>query len=64
MLGRPCYVCTKTLISVLYLKLSFIFCYHLEPAHGWGKTTRTLAPLRQVVRYPTRNECMGWFAQI
>ena len=31
---------------------------------GWDKTTRTLAPWRQEFRHPTRNECMGWFAQI
>ena len=30
---------------------------------GWGETTRTLVPWRQGFRHPTRNECMGWFAQ-
>ena len=32
--------------------------------HGWGKPNRTLVPWRQRFRRPTRNECMGWFAQI
>ena len=31
---------------------------------GWGETTRTLVPWRGGFRHPTRNECMGWFAQI
>ena len=31
---------------------------------GWDGTTRTLLPWRQGFRHPTRNECMGWFAQI
>ena len=29
-----------------------------------GEPTRTLVPWRQGNRHPTRNECMGWFAQI
>ena len=29
-----------------------------------GEPTHTLAPWRQGFRHPTRNECMGWFAQI
>ena len=31
---------------------------------GWGETTCILVPWKQGFRYPTRNECMGWFAQI
>ena len=31
---------------------------------GWAKPTRTMVPWRQGFRHPTRNECMGWFAQI
>ena len=31
---------------------------------GWGKPTRTLVSWRQGFRHPTRNECMGWYAQI
>ena len=31
---------------------------------GWGDTTCTLIPWRQGFRHSTRNECMGWFAQI
>ena len=31
---------------------------------SWGETTRTLVPWRQGFRHPTRNECMGYFAQI
>ena len=31
---------------------------------GWGEPTRILVPWRQGFRHPTRNECMGWFAQI
>ena len=31
---------------------------------GWGEPTRTLVPWRQGFRHSTRNECMGWFAQI
>ena len=31
---------------------------------GWGKTTRTMVTWRQRFRHPTRNECMGGFAQI
>src|ERR1700738_5298884 len=31
---------------------------------GWGEPTRTLVPWRQGFRHPTRNECMGRFAQI
>jgi hypothetical protein len=31
---------------------------------GWGISTRTLVPWKQGFRHPTRNECMGWFAQI
>ena len=34
------------------------------PHFGWGKPTRALFPWRQGFRHPTRNECMGWFAQI
>ena len=34
------------------------------PPAGWGEPTRTLVPWRQGFRHPTRNECMGWFAQI
>jgi hypothetical protein len=32
--------------------------------NGWGEPTRTLVSWRQGFRHPTRNECMGWFAQI
>ena len=32
--------------------------------HGWGETTRALLPWRQGFRHPTRNKCMGRFAQI
>ena len=32
--------------------------------HGRGEPTHTLFPWRQGCRHPTRNECMGWFAQI
>ena len=32
--------------------------------HGWGEPTLTLVPWRQGFRHPTRNECMGGFAQI
>ena len=31
---------------------------------GWEEPTRTLVPWRQGFRHPTRNECMGGFAQI
>ena len=31
---------------------------------GWGEPTCTLVPWRQGFRHPTKNECMGWFAQI
>ena len=31
---------------------------------GWGEPTHTLVPWRQGFRHPTRNEIMGWFAQI
>ena len=31
---------------------------------GLGKPTHTLVPWRQGFRHSTRNECMGWFAQI
>ena len=31
---------------------------------GWGEPTRTLVSWRQGFRHPTRNKCMGWFAQI
>ena len=31
---------------------------------GWGELTHALVPWRQGFRHPTRNECMGWFAQI
>ena len=35
------------------------------PHHGWGEPIRTLVFWRQGSRHhPTRNECMGWFAQI
>ena len=34
------------------------------PSFGWGESTRTLVPWRQGFRHPTKNECMGWFAQI
>ena len=30
----------------------------------WGEPTCTLVPWRQGFRHPTRNECMGLFAQI
>ena len=36
----------------------------LVPLLGWGKPTHTMVPWRQGFRHPTRNECMGWFAQI
>ena len=29
-----------------------------------GEPTRTMVPWRQGFRHPTRNKCMGWFAQI
>ena len=31
---------------------------------GWGKPICTLVPWRQGFRHPTRNECIGWFAQL
>ena len=35
-------------------------CVSHESSMGWGKPTT----LKQGFRHPTRNECMGWFAQI
>ena len=31
---------------------------------GWDKPTCTLVSWKQGFRHPTRNKCMGWFAQI
>ena len=31
---------------------------------GWSEPTCTLVLWRQGLRHPTRNECVGWFAQI
>ena len=31
---------------------------------GWGDPTHTLVPWRHGFKHQTRNECMGWFAQI
>jgi hypothetical protein len=42
-------------------------CYSIQLIHvteDWGEPTCTLVPCRQWFRYPTRIECMGWFAQI
>ena len=37
----------------------------MPPLGGWDEPIRTLVPLRQgFMRHPTRNKCMGWFAQI
>ena len=35
-----------------------------KPCDNWGEPTRTVVPWRQGFRHSTRNECMGWFAQI
>ena len=38
---------------------------NMLPVHlGWGEPTRTLVLWRQGFRHSTRNECLGWFAQI
>ena len=36
----------------------------VRPTEGRGEPTRTMVPWRQGFRHPTRNERMGWFAQI
>ena len=46
--------------------INFILFYFNPPPpiKGWGEPTCTLVPWRQGFRHPTRNECMGWYAQI
>ena len=56
-------------IPQILLKRSLIFLKSwLQPVlfqtQGWGELTSTLVPWMQGFRHPTRNECMGWFAQI
>ena len=49
----------------LYLNWRHTLRPNARPCYvGWGETTRTLISWRQGYCHPTRNECMGWYAQI
>ena len=56
---------TWTILSFIVWNVTLFEMLGLDTHfYGWVETTRTLVPWRQGYGHPTRNKCMGWFAQI